>query len=89
MPYCGPGLAQCWLVLFPPLRQYVFSFREDFLQQRLEEENKEKTFSELPFYYVEIAKVLLDVSVHFMSNGVARLKSGSARRMTSETGTLI
>ena len=37
----------------------------DFLQDRLTRETTQPEFSELPFRFAEIAKVLLDVSVKF------------------------
>lgn len=36
---------------------------EDFLQDRLIQETSEPAFSEMPFRFAEVAKVLLDVYV--------------------------
>lgn len=53
------------LVRLPVLPTYnlLQTFVTDFLQDKLNKETSQRDFSDLPFRFVEISKVLLDVCV--------------------------
>ena len=71
MPYRRPGLVKCWYVCrkwhdfnshFNWFTCFVWI---DYLQARLTLEISQPAFSELPFRFAEVAKVILDVLVLF------------------------
>ena len=67
VPHCPARLAER---RYAPKFTFFHMWRSencetDFLQDRLTRETTQPEFSELPFRFAEIAKVLLDVSVKF------------------------
>lgn len=62
-------------------------FMEDYLQDRLIRETSEQGFSDLPFRFAEISKVLLDVCVFHLSFGSTQhsFPNVSEPLMTSKT----
>ena len=70
MSYRRTRLVKCWYVLL--IQSFFFSiasstYRVDYLQARLTLETSQPAFSELPFRFAEVAKVILDVLVLFLS----------------------
>jgi GINS complex subunit 2 len=66
-------VAPDWLnvgALVPALRSscrnLTLGTRQEFLQERLTRETTQPQFSELPFRFAEIAKVILDVYVYVL-----------------------
>lgn len=67
MPYRRPGLVKCWYacLFFFVLNSESLVCTIDYLQARLTLETSQLAFSELPFRFAEVAKVILDVLVVF------------------------
>lgn len=67
MPYRRAPLAQRrWVrphIVFRYASSLILLFMKDFLQERLNIETSEPGFSDLPFRFVEVSKLLLDVCV--------------------------
>jgi hypothetical protein len=64
MPHSGSGLVQRWSVVVSLSLARLYSsltLTADYLQTRLARETSEPVFSDLPFRFAEISKVLLDV----------------------------
>jgi hypothetical protein len=65
MPHCASRLVERWCVLevsFSMIAKTRLTVRiTEFLQERLSQETSRPEFSQLPFRFAEIAKVILDV----------------------------
>jgi hypothetical protein len=76
MPYRRAFLAQRRCVPSPTFFRHVESITllamEDYLQERLNRETSEPGFSDLPFRFAEISKVLLDVYAFQLPSSPAR-----------------
>ena len=61
VPYRRPRLVKCWCVFNSYWLLALVDHLTDYLQARLTLETSQPVFSELPFRFAEVAKVILDV----------------------------